>query len=220
MHQLNQLHSIQPMKKSTSFQQGITLIESLIAIVIAALGILGILGVQMRTMTDTSTSVRRAQAIRLIEDLSERMKINPNALANINAYVSDFNNNPTVGNCSSGCNPAQQASYDLAVWKRAVREALPLGQASIFIPEAGAGARQLGVMLAWRQNERHDADATFKDSMDATKFKDGSDFKGLGGTAASCPDGFTCHVQYIPVVGRCAPYTPGSSASLYYCPGA
>ena len=53
-------------------QRGITLIESLVAIVIAALGILGIVGVQMRTLADTQTTVRRAQAIRLIEDLAGR----------------------------------------------------------------------------------------------------------------------------------------------------
>ena len=64
-------------------QRGITLIESMVALVIAALGILGILGVQMRTLSDTSTAVRRAQAIRLIEDLSERMRVNPNAMANL-----------------------------------------------------------------------------------------------------------------------------------------
>lgn len=40
-------------------QRGITLIESLVAIVVAALGILGIVGVQMRTLTDTRTSVSR-----------------------------------------------------------------------------------------------------------------------------------------------------------------
>ena len=34
-------------------QRGITLIESLVAIAVMALGILGILGVQMRTLTDT-----------------------------------------------------------------------------------------------------------------------------------------------------------------------
>ena len=61
-------------------QRGVTLIESLVAIVVMALGILGILGVQMRTLTDTQTSVRRAQAIRLIEDMGERMKANPSAL--------------------------------------------------------------------------------------------------------------------------------------------
>ena len=46
-------------------QRGITLIESLVAILVTALGILGILGVQMRTLTDTQTSVRRAQAMGL-----------------------------------------------------------------------------------------------------------------------------------------------------------
>ena len=57
---------------SQHLQRGISLIESLVAIVVMALGILGILGVQMRTLADTQSGVRRAQAIRLIEDLSER----------------------------------------------------------------------------------------------------------------------------------------------------
>ena len=58
--------------------------------VVMALGLLGVVGVQMRTLADTQTGVRRAQAIRLIEDLSERAKVNPSALANINEYVIGF----------------------------------------------------------------------------------------------------------------------------------
>lgn len=58
-------------------QQGLTLLESLVAIVVLALGVLGMLGVQMRTLAETQTGVRRAQAVRLIEDLSERIKSNP-----------------------------------------------------------------------------------------------------------------------------------------------
>lgn len=65
MHRLTHLNPVTARR-----QRGISLIESLVAIVVMALGILGILGVQMRTLTDTSTTVRRAQAIRLIEDLS------------------------------------------------------------------------------------------------------------------------------------------------------
>ena len=65
-------------------QRGITLIESLVAIVVMALGILGILGIQMRTLSDTQNGVRRAQAIRLIENLSERKKVNPNSAKNYN----------------------------------------------------------------------------------------------------------------------------------------
>jgi len=204
-------------------QRGISLIESLIAIVVTALGILGILGVQMRTLSDTSTTVRRAQAIRLIEDLSERMRANPNAMVNLGSYVSNFATNPAVGSCASGCDHAALAAYDLAVWKQAVRNSLPLGQAEIFIPPAEAGVpaaqrRQLGVMIAWRENER-DTTAAYKDDIDATKVRDNSGNL-TNGAALACPANSICHLQYIPVPARCAPYAPGGNAPMYYCPGA
>ena len=204
-------------------QRGITLIESMVALVIAALGILGILGVQMRTLSDTSTTVRRAQAIRLIDDLGERMRTNPNAMVNLGSYVSNFATNPAVGSCASGCDHAALAAYDLAVWKQAVRNSLPLGQAEIFIPPAEAGVaaaqrRQLGIMIAWRENER-DTTAAYKDDLDATKVRDNSGNL-TNGAALACPANSICHLQYIPVPARCAPYAPGGNAPMYYCPGA
>lgn len=206
-------------------QRGISLIESLVALVVAALGILGIVGVQMRTLADTQTGVRRAQAILLIEDIGERMKLNPNALANINAYETAFDAEPTVPDCSGGCDPAALAAYDVANWKKTVKENLPLGQASIFIPpaeaELAAGmGRQLGVMLAWRENERAIPDETdakiFKNNLDTTKILVDGEWKaGAGDTV--CPDNHTCHLQYIPVSARCAPYDNGSDTPLFYC---
>ena len=202
-------------------QRGITLIESMVALVIAALGILGILGVQMRTLSDTSTTVRRAQAIRLIDDLGERMRTNPNAMVNLGSYVSNFATNPAVGSCASGCDHAALAAYDLAVWKQAVRNSLPLGQAEIFIPPAEAGVaaaqrRQLGVMIAWRENE---GDGRKTNDIDATKVRDNSGNL-TNGAALACPANSICHLQYIPVPARCAPYAPGGNAPMYYCPGA
>lgn len=203
-------------------QSGFALIESLVAVVVVSLGILGILGVQMRTLTDTQTGVRRAQAIRLVEDLGERMRVNPNALADLNTYVTGFAASPTVGSCASGCNHALLATYDLAVWKRTVRENLPLGKASIFVPPAENGlaagqGRQLGIMIAWRENER-DTSAAYKDDIDATKVR-AADGTLSDGAAVACPADHTCHLQYIPVAARCAPYAPGATATLYYCPG-
>ena len=223
---------LSPPKPPGSRQRGITLIESLVAIVVAALGILGIVGVQRRTLTDTQTTVRRAQAIRLIEDLSERMRVNPNALANLATYTSAFTNNPTVptgsaacATAGSGCNLTQLATYDLAAWKKTVRDTLPLGRANIFTPPAESAVtagqgRQLGVMIAWRENER-DTAAAYKDDIDATKVRaaDGTLSDGAS-TANACPTNFTCHLQYIPVAGRCAPYLPGGNATTYFCPGA
>jgi type IV pilus assembly protein PilV len=210
----------------SSFQRGFALIESLIAIVVTALGILGILGVQMRTLSDTSTSVRRAQAIRLIEDLSERMRANPNALANLNTYVSNFATvppKPLPDPCINGCDNAALAAYDRDVWKSNVRDNLPLGRAEIFIPAAEAALapelrRQLGVMIAWRENER-DTSAAYKDDIDATKVRDTNNNL-VDGSTLACPANFVCHLQYLPVAGRCAPYKPGGNATTYYCPGA
>ena len=186
MHRLHMKHAV------SRRQRGITLIESLVAIVVAALGILGIVGVQMRTLADTSTSLRRAQAIRLIEDLGERMRTNPSALANLNTYVANFAASPSVGNCASGCDLTQLAAYDLAVWKKAVGDTLPAGKVSIFVPPAesalAAGqGRQLGVMVAWRENE-HDTSNAYKDDIDATKVRDAIGNLSAGGGTNQASD--------------------------------
>lgn len=206
-------------------QRGVSLIESLVAIVVMALGILGILGVQMRTLSDTQTGVRRAQAIRLIEDLSEHMKIHPNALGSINSYVIGWRTGapptaPAGKLCitSTACTHEEFAAYDLREWKRSVERALPLGDANVFIapdePTAGS-QRQLGVLIRWRENER-DTSAAYKNDLDTAS-------AALGGTGApACGAGFTCHLQYIPVSSRCAPHPPGVAVgptTLYYCPG-
>ena len=208
-------------------QRGITLLESLIALVVAALGILGVIGVQMRTLTDTQNTVRREQAIRLMEDLGERMKANPNALGHMASYVSGWSTTlPTpvaARNCASAtCSGAELAAYDMAEWKRQVQRSLPLGDASIFYTKADvtgsvtADRRQLGVMIRWRQNEK-EPDPNSSDS-DNKSYLASLDAAADGGDV-SCGTGYTCHLQYIPVSARCAPYTGGSGSTRYYCPG-
>lgn len=209
-------------------QRGVTLLESLIAIVLAALGVIGMIGIQLRTLSDTQNTVRREQAIRLIEDLSERLKISPNALNNLNNYASNFADTPAPNNCSAGCDAAAQVTNDVAIWKKLVKAALPLGQASIFIApgenyvQAGS-RRQLGVMLAWRENEHSRLSSNDKLQTDATQVRNanGTLSAGAGADQASnaCPDGYTCHLQYVPVSARCAPYTY-TSPVRYFCPGA
>lgn len=218
------MHSMKA--KPLSRQRGITLIESLVAIVISALGILGILGVQMRTLTDTQTTVRRAQAIRLIEDLSERMKVNPNALSDLQAYTSGFSNQPAAGDCQTqACSHTQLTAYDLGTWKQSVSNTLPLGQANIFLASGesvDANRRQIGVMISWRENEKNIAidndKALYKDNIDATKIRDSTGALSAGSNQ-SCPSDRVCHLQYIAVAARCAPYLGGGSTQ-FFCPGA
>ena len=214
---MRQLTPLTPSRK----QRGITLLESMIAIVVAALGILGILGVQMRTLADTQTSMRRAQAIRLIEDMSERMKVNPNALLSINDYTSSFAKKAadySSANCmTAACTPTNQAAFDLKQWKTTLQQTLPLGQASIFLAPGESASdgnrRQLGVIIGWRENER---EGTKTDAIDASKLLGSDGALGSGtDTENACPADFTCHLQYISVSARCAPYASGSTSTAY-----
>ena len=211
-------------------ERGITLLESLVAIVVAALGILGILGVQMRTLTDTQTTVRRAQAIRLIEDLGERLKVHPNALGSLGSYVNNWGtalaSSPGKDCRSALCTPAELVAYDLWAWRTLVRASLPATDVNIFlaagetVPE---DRRQLGVMISWRENERADLDATDRQSTDATQVRanDGTLSAGAGTDPANaCPVGFNCQLQYIPVAARCAPdLRAGAANPQYFCAG-
>ena len=220
---------LNPMQHSVQTpQRGITLIESLVAIVVAALGILGVLGVQMRTLSDTQTSVYRGQAIRMIEDLSERMKAHPNALVSIDSYTIAWRSGaaptpPAAKLCTGAtpCTPEEFAAFDLREWKRNLERNLPLGDATVFFapsePNAGS-RRQLGVMIRWRENERSTDNAYLADLLTtATNLGGDASVPVCNASPTSTPR-YTCHLQYIPVSSRCAPYF-ADFAVKYFCPG-
>jgi len=195
-------------------QNGFTLLESLIAILLTALGILGILGVQMRTLSNTQDTMRRTQSIRLVNDLSERIKNQTSGIANSSQYTitwTDLTQSitaPSVDCSSSGasCTATQLAAYDKYIWLNSAKNALPLGKARIFATTDG---KSLGVMLAWRSNEDAAGVSSSTSATDST------------GTAVQCPKidannsqspYMSCHLQYISLDERCQ--TVGSTA---YC---
>lgn len=206
-----------PMREKFRHQQsGFSLIESLVAIVIMALGILGILGVQMRTLADTQNGVRRAQAIRLIENLSERIKVNPNSLsaAVLASYqVSAPGPMATPPACTTACTPAQLAQHDIANWKQLVINGLPAGDAVVFAADDETDVnnrRQLGVLISWQQKER---ETTAAYTAPFTTANTGAI------SNVSCPANRICHLQYIQVVSRCQQDNAGGAAALFtWCP--
>ena len=194
-------------------QRGITLIESLVALVITAVALLGLLGIQMRTLVDTQAGVRRAQAIRLIEDLGERMQNNPNALGNLATYTTT----PTsTTDCKAvACTPADLASYDIKQWRDNVAANLPGGDVRVFIPKGGS--RQLGVLIGWREGE-YNVDGKARTASETAQLKSALAVSGTdaAGTEHECPDGLLCHLQYLQPTQRCTPWNLGAGA--LYCP--
>ncbi|CAN7742643.1 type IV pilus modification protein PilV [Pseudorhodoferax sp. LjRoot39] len=209
-------------------QRGVTLLESMIAIVLVALGVLGILGVQLRTLADTQTAVRRAQAIRLIEDLGERIKANPTSLTAAvlaNYVVGENEVSGAPPNCANGCGPGDTALADIAQWKANVAATMPLGEAAVFVVAQGTATNvrpQLGVMVSWRENERQREGATaaenaaYKAPFATATVTTGA---ATGVTSVSCPADRICHLQYLQPTLRCAPYVVGDAADpKMYCP--
>lgn len=204
------------MKPRNRLQRGFSLIESLVAIVVMALGIMGIIGVQMRTLTDTQGGVRRAQAIRLIEDLGERIQSNPDALNNLAAYKVDFVA-PTGGaNCTtSACAPADLAKSDIQQWYTNVTNALPGAQIAVFAPKDGP--RQLGVLIGWNENQYNQSGkaATASETIEAKATLTVAGTRD-DNSAIACPANFICHLQYIQPTQRCTPWSLGGGT--LYCP--
>lgn len=172
-------------------QRGIALLESLVSILILSVAVLGMLGVQLRTLADTQTGVRRAQSVRLIEDFAERIKTNPDGFRQLHNYVSGWDATPAPPDCkSAACDAATLAKWDIAVWKQSIADTLPLGQAAVFESsgETTPGHnRQLGVMVAWRASERAKDGKAYQAPLAPQTF----------GAGVGCPSGLTCHLVHV-----------------------
>jgi type IV pilus assembly protein PilV len=94
---------------------GFTLIEVLVSVLILAIGLLGLAGLQARGMKENHNAYLRAQATLMAQDMADRMR------ANAAGVVAGNYNSPTsteVAACltSSGCTSAQMATNDFYEW--------------------------------------------------------------------------------------------------------
>ncbi len=109
--------------KHPTKERGMTLIEVLLAIVIFAIGLLGVAALQVAGLRYTKGSQNRSLAIIQAENIAERMRANPAAVAD-GKYVTPDVSDELPGCVSADCTPAQMAEYDLATWLSDTRQAL------------------------------------------------------------------------------------------------
>lgn len=109
-------------------QQGIGLIEVLITILVIAIGLLGLAGMQAQSMKSTYQSGQRSQAIWIAQELAERMRANPKGVSNqhyqtaINAVRTEIEadktgstpcSNPSkVCDSTAKCNEEELSKFD------------------------------------------------------------------------------------------------------------
>lgn len=101
-------------------QQGFSFIESLLALFILTVGLLGVAAMHAQSMRTGYVAVQRMSVVSKGEEILERMRANP-------AGIADYAGAPQSFGCSSGntCLPAQMAADDLFVWMAEVNSMFP-----------------------------------------------------------------------------------------------
>jgi type IV pilus assembly protein PilV len=105
-------------------QRGFGLIESLVALVVISVGMIGIAALYGQGLRASTTAFYRTHAVNLAADMADRIRVNRRGNA---SYGGAAVNNPCGAGGGANCTPAQMAAYDLFVWQGQVNGLLPAG---------------------------------------------------------------------------------------------
>ncbi len=177
-------------------QRGSSLLESLIALLVLALGVMGMALVQTQTLVEARSTNQRAMAVMMAEDLNERMQANLAGRPSFDAYLTDWGApaSPTPPSCLSQlCTGAQLAAFDLHQWKTTLGQLLLNGDARVF--RSGTDASQFGVLIGWAATQaKREAVASTEAEL---LLYQGAVAVVTGVNGVVCPAGRICHLVYI-----------------------
>ena len=117
---------------NSSKNAGFTMIEVLVAMVILAIGLLGVATMQATGLRNNHSAYLRTQASLLGYDMTDRMRAN-NTGVEAGAYNSISGIPSDPGCITTGCTPAQMAQYDAFAWNTQLAAMLPSGQGTVAV---------------------------------------------------------------------------------------
>ncbi len=123
--------------------RGTSLMEVLVTVVVLAVGLLGLAGLQAAGQRNAHQAYLRSQAVVLAYDILDRMRANP---AGVQAGAYDAIQGPVSdpGCIQAGCSPTLLAQHDAYQWQQAIAGALPAGQGTV-----SRNGNRFRVTVAW-----------------------------------------------------------------------
>ena len=122
-------------------QRGLTLVESMIALLVISIGLLGIAALQLTAMQQNATALNHSQAVWIAYDMADRVRANITQFAN---YAGIDTANTYEQDCMGGdCNTGEMVTSDAADWAAQVGN-LPSGRGII-----AGNANQITISVMW-----------------------------------------------------------------------
>jgi type IV pilus assembly protein PilV len=144
------------MKRPT--EQGLGLIEVLIATLVLSVGLLGAKLVQSQAQAAAQQADWQHQALRSAQDMAQAMRSNPWALEQ-GAYTApplDTAQAPTLQACdTSPCDPVARAQHDVQQWRQRLAERLPHGRGALL----AEGPTQRRLVVMWQSPTQNESTA-------------------------------------------------------------
>ncbi len=138
---------------------GIALLEALVALLILAFGMLGLLWMHQQALMQQRQQLMRSLALGLADDLAERMRVNAPQQG---MYARVWGQSaPASTDCSAtACTRQELAAWDLQQFQRSLQNQLSQGDAAVFaltgVPNGW------GIVIAWRDtNETYRTDTSW-----------------------------------------------------------
>jgi type IV pilus assembly protein PilV len=161
-------------------QRGFSMVEALVTILIFAIGLLGVIGLQTLALSSTSISNQRNDATELALDMADRMRGNLGAVKSgvgtgydvavpasnaCRAVYADATATPAV------CSSDQLAADDLYDWHAQIAQTLPSGDGTVCIdstpddgvpgaPACDGAGSTYAVKVWWTQQATRNVNAT------------------------------------------------------------
>jgi type IV pilus assembly protein PilV len=109
-------------------QSGFGLVESLVALVVVSVGMIGIAALYGQGLGAGRTALYRTMAVNLASDMADRIRVNRRGGADYGGAAADGGCDP-VGDID--CAPAEMAAHDLFFWQAEVAAQLPNGVGAV-----------------------------------------------------------------------------------------
>jgi len=139
-------------RSSKTRASGFSMVETLVALVVLAVGMLGVASLFAMSLRSGSSAISRMQGVNLANDLADKIRANPTAGV---AYQGAAANNNCVGGAigSKSCNPANMAANDLYVWQQQIASTWPGNSATSQVtvtPVAGTSLSTYAITITWK----------------------------------------------------------------------